>query len=118
VAKIHLKIANSRKDFLNKLTKYIIQSYGFISIEDLNIKGMMKNRCLSKAIADVGFFEIKRQLEYKAQWYGREITKISRWFPSSQLCSSCGKRHKMTLRDRIMHCECGLKLDRDVLAAP
>lgn len=117
VAKIHEKIANSRRDFLNKLTTKLVREYDFVSIEDLNVKGMMKNRKLSKAIADVGLFEFKRQLEYKAQWYGKEITVIDRWFPSTKMCSCCGQIHNLTLADRIISCDCGLNLNRDLNAA-
>jgi putative transposase len=122
VARIHQKISNSRRDFLNKLTTGLIERFGFISMEDLNVSGMMltaprKNRKLAKAIADVGMHEFKRQLEYKAGWYGREITIISRWFPSTQLCSSCDKRHHMPLSKRRMICDCGLNMDRDLNAA-
>lgn len=78
---------------------------------------MMKNGKLSKAIADVGMFEVKRQLEYKANWYGKEIITISRWFPSTRMCSGCGQLHDMKLDDRVMQCDCGLTIDRDENAA-
>jgi putative transposase len=117
VAKINEKIASCRRDFLNKLTTGLIRKYDFVSIEDLNVKGMMKNRKLSKAIADVGLFELKRQLSYKAQWYGKEITVIDRWFPSTKTCSCCGQIHNLTLADRTISCDCGLNLNRDLNAA-
>jgi putative transposase len=117
VAKIHETIANCRKDFLHKLTTKIVHEYDYISVEDLNVSGMLKNRCLSKAISDVGIFELNRQLKYKADWYGKEITVISRWFPSTKMCSACGKIHKMKLSDRMMNCDCGLSLNRDENAA-
>jgi putative transposase len=117
VARIHEKIANSRKDFLHKLTTKIVNEYDQISLEDLNVSGMMKNRHLSKAIADVGIFELNRQLNYKAAWYGKQISVIDRWFPSTKTCSSCGQIHIMKLSDRMMHCDCGLSLGRDHNAA-
>jgi putative transposase len=78
---------------------------------------MVKNRKLAKAVSDVGMFELKRQLEYKSDWYGKTVTKISRWFPSTKTCSSCGEIHDMKLSDRIMNCGCGLNLNRDENAA-
>ena len=117
VAKIHEKIANSRRDFLHKLTSRIVTAYDFISVEDLNVRGMLKNKKLSKAVADVGIFELNRQLAYKAEWYGKEITKISRWEPTSKTCSCCGQLHDMPLKKRVMSCDCGLELDRDHNAA-
>jgi putative transposase len=117
VAKIHEKIANSRKDFLHKLTSKIVSENDVICVEDLNISGMMKNRRLSKAIADVGIFELNRQIEYKAQWYGKQVVKISRWEPSTKKCSSCGKIKTMKLSQRTYECECGLVIDRDLNAS-
>jgi putative transposase len=117
VAKIHEKIANSRKDFLHKLTTKLVSENDVICVEDLNVSGMMKNRKLSKAVADVGIFELNRQIEYKAQWYGKEVIKISRWFPSTKTCSSCGNVRIMKLSQRVYECECGLTMDRDLNAA-
>lgn len=117
VSKIHETIANSRKDFLHKLTTKIVNEYDVICLEDLNVSGMMKNRHLSKAIADVGIFELNRQLEYKAQWYGKQVVKISRWEPSTKTCSSCGQVRIMKLSQRVYGCECGLVIDRDLNAA-
>jgi putative transposase len=117
VAKIHEKIGNCRRDFLHKLTSKIVAEYDYISVEDLNVKGMLQNRKLSKAVADVGIFELNRQLAYKTGWYGKDVTVISRWFPSTKTCSSCGQVHEMKLSDRVMNCDCGLNLDRDLNAA-
>lgn len=117
VAKIHEKISACRKDFLHKLTTKLVREYDYISIEDLNVSGMLKNRKLSKAIADVGLHELKRQLEYKADWYGKEITVIDRWFPSTKTCSCCGQIHNLKLSDRVITCGCGLNLNRDLNAA-
>ena len=117
VAKIHEKIANSRKDFLHKVTTKLVQENDVICVEDLNVSGMMKNRCLSKAVADVGIFELNRQLDYKAAWYGKQVIKISRWFPSTKTCSACGTIKPMKLSERVYECGCGLSLDRDLNAA-
>jgi putative transposase len=117
VAKIHAKISRCRKDFLHKLSHKFVTEYDCICIEDLNVNGMLKNRKLSKAVADVGMFELRRQLIYKADWYGKEIRVIDRWFPSTKMCSSCGMLHNMKLSDRTMNCDCGFSMDRDLNAA-
>jgi putative transposase len=117
VAKIHSKIVSCRKDFLHKLTTDLVTKYDVLCIEDLNVKGMMKNRKLSKAVADIGMYELRRQLEYKSNWYGKNVQVIDRWFPSSKMCSSCGQIHDMPLSKRIMDCDCGNTLDRDENAA-
>ena len=117
VCKIHEKIANSRKDFLHKLTTKLVSENDVICVEDLNVKGMLKNRKLSKAVSDVGIFELNRQIEYKAGWYGKEVVNISRWFPSTKKCSQCGQIRIMKLSQRVYECECGLVLDRDENAA-
>lgn len=119
VARLHKKIANQRRDFLHKLTTKLITQYDNLVIEDLNIKGMMKNHKLAKSIADVSWFEFVRQLDYKAKWYGRTIIKIDRWYSSSQICSNCGaKTGKKDLSIRAWDCqECGSHHDRDVNAA-
>ena len=79
-----------------------------ICVEDLNVSGMMKNRKLSKAVADVGIHELNRQVEYKSQWYGKQVIKISRWEPSTKKCSNCGQIRIMKLSQRVYECECGL----------
>lgn len=117
VAKIHEKIANSRKDFLHKLTTKMVKENDVVCVEDLNVSGMMKNRNLSKAVADVGIFELNRQLEYKSCWYGKQVIKISRFFPSTKTCSACGTIKPMKLSERVYECGCGLSLDRDLNAA-
>ena len=119
VAKIHNKIRNKRKDFVNKLSTKIINNHDIICIEDLNIKGMLKNHKLAKSISDVSWSEFVRQLEYKANWYGRKIVKVPTFYPSSKTCSSCGNiKETLTLSERIYHCEyCGLEVDRDYNAS-
>ena len=119
VAKIHNKIRNKRKDFINKLSTKIINNHDIICIEDLNIKGMLKNHKVAKSISDVSWSEFVGQLEYKANWYGRKIIKVPTFYPSSKTCSSCGNiKETLTLSERIYHCECcGLEIDRDCNAS-
>ena len=119
VARIHARIADSRRDFLHKLTTGLVRRYGVICTETLRVKNMLKNRKLSKAISDAGWSELVRQLEYKSEWYGRTMVKIDQWTPSSKLCSHCGHLvASMPLNIRTWECpECGTKHDRDVNAS-
>ena len=119
VAKIHEKITNMRRDFLNKLSTEIIKNHDIICIEDLSSKNLMKNHHLAKAIGDVSWSEFVRMLEYKAKWYEKQVSKISRWYPSSQICSDCGDNSgKKALHIREWTCEnCGSHHDRDINAS-
>ena len=119
VAKIHEKIANKRRDFLNKLSTEIIKNHDIICIEDLSSQNLMKNHKLAKAIGDVSWSEFARMLEYKADWYEKQVSKISRWYPSSQICSDCGFiSGKKTLHVREWTCDnCGSHHDRDINAS-
>lgn len=118
VAKLHAKVADTRADFLHKLSTGLIREYQIIAIEDLSIKGMARGR-LSRSVADAGLGELRRLLTYKAEWYGRNLVVIDRWEPTSKVCSECGhKMDSMPLTVREWTCpECGSDHDRDVNAA-
>ena len=119
VARLHAHVANRRHDALNKLTTRLAQTYSDISIEDLNVAGMVKNHHLAKAISDASFYELRHQLEYKTAKTGARLHVIDRWYPSSKTCSNCGSvKAKLSLNERTYKCEhCGLTIDRDLNAA-
>jgi len=117
LAKLHQRIGNIRTDALHKLTTKLATEFDTIAIEDLNVSGMMRNRHLARSIADAGFFEFRRQLEYKAVMTGANVHVVDRFFPSSKTCHSCGTIHPMKLSDRVMVCDCGNIMDRDLNAA-
>jgi len=119
VAKIHEKIADSRKDALHKFTTNIVRRFDKIYIEDLNLRGMTKNHCLARSLSDVGIGIAIMMLEYKASWYGKEVIKIDRFYPSSKTCSNCGYiLPELPLGVREWICpRCGTVHDRDVNAA-
>ncbi|MCX4617472.1 transposase [Streptomyces mirabilis] len=117
-AKIHARIADRRRDTLHKLTTRLVRENQTIVIEDLTVRNMVKNRKLARAISDAAWSEFRSMLEYKAQWYGREVIAVDRWFPSSKLCSACGTlRDTMPLHVRTWTCDCSTAHDRDVNAA-
>ena len=117
--KVNHRLANIRKDYLNQTTSEIVnRKPRFICIEDLNVSGMMKNRHLSKAVQNQGFFEFRKQLEYKCNDSGIQLIVADRFYPSSKLCSCCGNIKKdLRLSDRTYKCECGNVIDRDFQAS-
>ena len=119
VAKCHKKISNRRNDFLHKLSTMLIKEYDTICLENLNVEGMLKNHCLAKSISSVSWSEFVRQLQYKAEWHGKNLVFIGRFEPSSKTCSECGYiNSELKLSDREWICpRCGTHHDRDVNAA-
>ena len=115
LARLHRRIRNIRRDFLHKFTTELAKTKSVIVVEDLNVKGMMRNHKLARYIADASWSEMKRQLGYKTVWYGSRLVLADRWYPSSKLCSSCGhKMDKMPLHVRPWTCpKCGVIHDRD-----
>jgi transposase, IS605 orfB family len=119
VARIHARIASRRRDLLDKLTTWLAGTYSDISIEDLNVAGMVRNHRLAKAVNDASFAELRRQLEYKTARTGARLHVVDRWYPSSKMCSRCGRvKAKLSLTERTYRCEhCGVTMDRDLNAA-
>ena len=120
LAKAYQKIADQRKDTIHKMTTELVKNYDVICIEDLNVGGMVRNHKLAKHISDGSFYEIRRQLEYKTKWHGKELVVIDRFYPSSQTCHCCGDKYEGTkdLSVRKWICpECGTEHDRDINAA-
>ena len=119
VAKIHERIVNQRKDYLHKISTKLIRENQIICLEDLKVSNMMKNHKLAGAISEVSWYKFRRMLEYKAKWYGRNISVIDKTYPSSQLCNVCGYRNKdvKNLALRKWTCECGEEHERDVNAS-
>jgi putative transposase len=119
VAKVHARITDRRRDFLHKLTTRLVRENQTVVIEDLTVRNMVKNPSLARAISDAAWRDLRGMLEYKADWYGRELQVVDRWFPSSRLCSACGHRmSEMPLSARDWPCPgCGTWHDRDHNAA-
>jgi putative transposase len=119
LAKLHRQIKHQRRNTLHQVTTRLAKTKSVLVIEDLNVSGMLQNHHLVQAIGDVGFAEFKRQLLYKASWYGSRVILADQWEPSSKRCSGCGWiAADLTLSDRVFRCaHCGLELDRDLNAA-
>lgn len=119
LAKIHRKQTRRRNWLLHNISTYLTDNYDTIITEDLNISGMMQNHKLAGSIADASWCELIRQIEYKCNFYGKELIKVNRWFPSSKTCSRCGHiKNDLKLQDRIFRCDnCGIEIDRDLNAS-
>jgi putative transposase len=120
IAKLWTKVANARKDNINKATSEIVKTKHpqIIVLEDLNVKGMTKNHKLAKAVCDASMREFRRQIEYKSKWFGVEVQFVDRFFPSSKTCNRCGEiKSDLKLSHRTFKCNCGFEIDRDLNAA-
>lgn len=118
VARVHARITDRRRDHLHKLSTRLVRENQTVVIEDLNVRGMVRNHSLARAISDASWSELRNMLEYKCQWYGRDLVVIDRWYPSSKVCSVCGAlQDTMPLNVREWTCRCGASHDRDVNAA-
>jgi len=119
LARLHRRIRCQRTDFLHKLTTALAKTKSVIVVEDLSVRGMMGNPHLSRSIADAGWCEFRRMLEYKTLWYGSRLVVAPRFYPSTKTCSACGHvKDEIPLSERVFRCEvCGLVMDRDLNAA-
>ncbi|WP_405976172.1 transposase [Streptomyces sp. NBC_00988] len=118
VARVHVRIADRRRDFLHKLSTRLVRENQTVVIEDLAVRNLLKNGRLARAISDASWTQLRSMLEYKCAWYGRELVVIDRWFPSSKLCGACGTvAATMPLNVREWTCDCGAVHDRDINAA-
>jgi len=117
--RLHARIANLRRESLHQLSTRLTRMHSLIGLEDLNVRGMMRNHCLAQTIADLGFYEFRRQIEYKGKRRGCRVIFVDRFFPSSKLCSACDKKNEsLLLSQRSWECaECGAHHDRDINAA-
>lgn len=118
-ARLHARVANIRKDAHHKLTTRLAKSYRVIGVENLTVRGMVKNGHLARSVSDGAFFEFRRQLDYKCRWYGSRLIVADRWYPSSKTCSCCGAvKTTLALAERVFRCtNCQFEADRDVNAA-
>lgn len=118
LAQAHFRVANIRKDSLHQASTLLTKTKSALVVENLNVSGMLKNHHLAQAIADVGMYEFRRQLQYKGEWYGCKILLADRFYPSTKRCSQCGQTQEVSLSEREYHCPaCGLVVDRDLNAA-
>ena len=119
IQRLHRRVTNIRDNHIHQATNAIVKTKpSKVVMEDLNVSGMMKNRHLSKAVANQKLYEFIRQMKYKCEKYGIEFIQVDRFYPSSKTCSSCGTSKKdLKLSDRTYKCECGLEMDRDVNAS-
>ncbi|MEA5495749.1 RNA-guided endonuclease TnpB family protein [Limnoraphis robusta Tam1] len=118
LAKAHQRVANIRKVSIHKFTSWLCKNHAVIGLEDLNVSGMLKNHKLAGAIADSALYEIRRQVEYKSEWYGSVVVFADRFYPSTKTCSSCGHVQKIALKERVFICEaCDISIDRDLNAS-
>ena len=118
VARLYRKISNIRNDYTHKMTRYLVENYDVICLEDLNTQGLLRNRKLAKHISNVAWGRIKEQLKYKSEWYGKTTILIGRYFASSKLDYECGHKNEISLSDRRFMCQgCGRIIDRDLNAA-
>lgn len=118
VARIYEKIAHQREDYLHKVTTSLVRNYDVLCMEDLNVRGLVKNHNLAKSISEASFGQFRRMVEYKCKLYGKEFRVVGRFFASSKICSACGEKNKtLTLADREWICVCGVTHQRDVNAA-
>ena len=118
IAKVHARITNVRRHAQHVASNYAVDHGDVIVVENLNVSGMLKNDKLAKSVSDAGFYEIRRQIEYKARYTGKKVIVANTFYPSTKLCSGCGSKKPMTLKERVYICpECGLVIDRDLNAA-
>lgn len=117
VAKLHARVANQRRAVIHELSDKVTRAFKTIVVEDLNVKGMVKNRKLARAVSDAGFGMLRAAIEYKAHLRGGQVIVANRWFPSSKTCSVCGQLHDMPLAKRTLECDCGNVMCRDLNAA-
>lgn len=118
LARKHEKESNARKNFSHQVSNYIVKNQDIIIVEDLNVKGIIKNHKLAKSLSHQSFGEFFRQLQYKSEWNNKIFYQINRWYPSSQICNSCGYQNtNLKLSDRSWICNCGKEIDRDLNAA-